>query len=165
MHGLLLFCALQRVMRFRRHSGCRDMSNEELGGIRFSSPAPSLPNSGYFCLEASRAHSLSSVKEMQTLFYSKPQQFKLKFQPKVLNGYPREKEYWIYLVKSFWYFSFDAASLLGLSHLGLGLIFKQTLRLTFKQVLVLIIMLHGGRGHNYRAGGKCILMWLFRTSL
>ena len=101
MNGLLLFWALQRAMRFRRHSGCRDMSNEELGGIRFSSPAPSLPNSGYFCLEASPAHSLSSVKEMQTLFYSVPQQFKPKFQPKVLNGYPREKEYWIYLVKSF----------------------------------------------------------------
>ena len=93
MNGLLLFWALQRAMRFRRHSGCRDMSNEELGGIRFSSPAPSLPNSGYFCLEASPAHSLSSVKEMQTLFYSVPQQFKLKFQPKVLNDYPREKEY------------------------------------------------------------------------
>ena len=43
--------------------------------------------------------------------------------------------------------------------------FKQTLTLAFRQVLVLIIMLHGGRGHNYRGGGKCILMWLFRTSL
>ena len=101
IHGLLLFCALLRVMRFRRHSGCRDMSNEELGGIRFSSPAPSLPNSGYFCLEASPAHSLSSVKEMQTPFKSVPQQFKPRFQPKVLNDYAREKEYWIYLVKSF----------------------------------------------------------------
>ena len=72
MNGLLLFCALQRAMRFRRHSGCRDMSNEELGGIRFSSQAPSLPNSGYFCLEPSRAHSLSSVKEMQSLFFQCP---------------------------------------------------------------------------------------------
>ena len=43
--------------------------------------------------------------------------------------------------------------------------FKQTLTLAFRQVLVLIIILHGGRGHNYRGGGKCILMWLFRTSL
>ena len=108
MNGLLLFCALQRAMRFRRHSGCRDMSNEELGGIRFSSPAPSLPNSGYFCLEASPAHSLSSVKEMQTLFYSVPQQFKLKFQPKVLNDYPRHTSNLSFLLhgQNFWRIKF-----------------------------------------------------------
>ena len=158
MHGLLLFCALQRVMRFRRHSGCRDMSNEELGGIRFSSPAPSLPNSGYFCLEASPAHSLSSVKEMQTLFFQCPNNSS----QNLLNDNQARKNIGFIKLTAF---NISASMLRACLGCQIWLKFKQTLTLAFRQVLVLIIMLHGGRGHNYRGGGKCILMWLFRTSL